>query len=158
MSTIPATFKVYQYESFGEDPLKQIKLNPTAVQKPLRPNEVRVKVFSAALNPIDYKMIQYGPAIVSTHPTPENPFRLGFDLAGKVVELGSDVKDYKINDEVYAMPWLDAIGSFGEYINVDTKFLAHKPTNMTWNEAAGVPLAAGRRSTRTGSSKRVNAC
>ncbi|KAL3662294.1 hypothetical protein V7S43_012621 [Phytophthora oleae] len=39
------------------------------------------------------------------------------------------------------MPWLDAIGSFGEYINVDTKFLAHKPTNMTWNEAAGVPLA-----------------
>ncbi|KAK1931376.1 Reticulon-4-interacting protein 1 [Phytophthora citrophthora] len=141
MSTIPSTFKVYQYESFGEDPLKQIKLNPKAEQKPLRPNEVRVKVFSAALNPIDYKMIQYGPALVSTHPTPENPFRLGFDLAGKVVELGSDVKDYKINDEVYAMPWLDAIGSFGEYINVDTKFLAHKPTNMTWNEAAGVPLA-----------------
>jgi NADPH:quinone reductase-like Zn-dependent oxidoreductase len=142
MATIPATFKVYQYESFGEDPLQLIKLNPNAVQKPLRAGEVRVKVFSAALNPADYKMIQYGPALVSTHPTPENPFRLGFDLAGKVVELGSDVKDYKVGDEVYAMPWLDAAGSFGEYINVDTKFLAPKPSNMSWNEAAGVPLAA----------------
>ncbi|KAL3662295.1 hypothetical protein V7S43_012622 [Phytophthora oleae] len=58
MSTIPATFKVYQYENFSQDPLKEIKLNPTAAQKPLRQNEVRVKVFSAALNPIDYKMIQ----------------------------------------------------------------------------------------------------
>ncbi|EGZ12575.1 hypothetical protein PHYSODRAFT_304167 [Phytophthora sojae] len=137
MSAIPATFKAYQYESFGQDPLKEIKLNPKAEQKPLRPGEVRVKVFSAALNPIDYKMIAYGPALVSTRPTPENPFRLGFDLAGKVVELGDDVKDYVVGDEVYAMPWLDAISSFGEYINVDTKFLAHKPTNMSWNEAAG---------------------
>jgi NADPH:quinone reductase-like Zn-dependent oxidoreductase len=82
MATIPATFRVYQYESFGEDPLQLIKLNPSAVQKPLRAGEVRVKVFSAALNPVDYKMIQYGPALVSTHPTPENPFRFGFDLAG----------------------------------------------------------------------------
>ncbi|KAG6584580.1 putative alcohol dehydrogenase [Phytophthora cinnamomi] len=141
MSTIPTTFKVYQYERFGQDPLKEIKFNRKAEQKPLRPGEVRVKIFSAALNPIDYKMITYGPALVSTGPTPEHPFRLGFDLAGKVVELGSEVKDYAIGDEVYAMPWLDAIGSFGEYINVDTKFLAHKPTNMSWNEAAGVPLA-----------------
>ncbi|KAG6584710.1 putative alcohol dehydrogenase [Phytophthora cinnamomi] len=117
MSTIPTTFKVYQYERFGQDPLKEIKFNRKAEQKPLRPGEVRVKIFSAALNPIDYKMITYGPALVSTGPTPEHPFRLGFDLAGKVVELGSEVKDYAIGDEVYAMPWLDAIGSFGEYIN-----------------------------------------
>ncbi|POM65918.1 Alcohol dehydrogenase [Phytophthora palmivora] len=118
MSKIPATFKVYQYE-------------------------MRVKVFSAALNPIDYKMIQYGPALVSTKPTPEKLFRLGFDLAGKVVELSSDVKDYKIGDEVYAVPWIDALGSFGEYINVNIKFLAPTPTNMSWNEAAGIAKAVG---------------
>ncbi|KAG7375219.1 hypothetical protein PHYBOEH_003116 [Phytophthora boehmeriae] len=142
MSTIPSTFKVYQYEHYGEDPIKEIKFNPNAEQKPLRAGEVRVKIYSASLNPIDYKLITYGPVLLSTKPTPESPFRLGFDLAGKVVELGSDVKDYKIGDEVYAMPWLDAIGSFGEYLNVDTKFLAHKPKNMTFNEAAGVPMAA----------------
>ncbi|KAF4041846.1 Zinc-binding dehydrogenase [Phytophthora infestans] len=39
------------------------------------------------------------------------------------------------------MPWFDATGTFAEYINVDTKRVAHKPSNMTFNEAAGVPLA-----------------
>ncbi|RLN98639.1 hypothetical protein BBJ28_00018369 [Nothophytophthora sp. Chile5] len=142
MSTIPATFKAYEYEHFGDDALKEIKFNPKAEQKPLQSGEVRVKIMSAALNPIDYKMIMYGPALVSTHPTPENPFRLGFDLAGVIVELGSgDVHDLKVGDAVYSMPWLNATGSFGEYLNVDVKFLAPKPTNMTFNEAAGVPLA-----------------
>ncbi|KAK1931368.1 Reticulon-4-interacting protein 1 [Phytophthora citrophthora] len=142
MSTIPATFKAYQYESFGEDPFKEIKLNPTAVQAPLHAGEVRVKIFSAALNPADYKLVQQGPSLgLTTHPTPENPFRLGFDLAGAVVELGPDVKNYEIGDEVYGMPFIDSFGSVGEYFNVNTKYLAHKPNNMSWNEAAGVPLA-----------------
>ncbi|EGZ12576.1 hypothetical protein PHYSODRAFT_355221 [Phytophthora sojae] len=79
--------------------------------------------------------------ILSTMASPENPYRVGHDLAGKVVEVGSDVKDYAVGDEVYAMPWFDATGTFAEYLNVDTKRVAHKPSNMTFNEAAGVPLA-----------------
>ncbi|OWZ00377.1 Alcohol dehydrogenase [Phytophthora megakarya] len=138
---IPETFKVYQYESYGEDPLNLIKLNPSAAQKPLHATEVRVKVFSAALNPIDYKVIQYGPALLSTKPTPKEPFRLGFDLAGKIVELGSAVSAYNIGDEVYAMPLFDAMGSVGEYINVDAKFVALKPTNISGTGVFGIQIA-----------------
>ncbi|KAE9131730.1 hypothetical protein PF007_g4012 [Phytophthora fragariae] len=73
--------------------------------------------------------------------SPENPYRVRHDLAGKVVEVGSDVKDYQVGDEVYAMLWFDATGTFAEYLNVDTKRVALKPSNMSLNEAAGVPLA-----------------
>ncbi|KAE9039335.1 hypothetical protein PR001_g7543 [Phytophthora rubi] len=73
--------------------------------------------------------------------SPENPYRVGHDLVGKVVEVGSDIKDYQVGDEVYAMMWFDATGTFVEYLNVDTKRAAPKPSNMSFNEAAGVPLA-----------------
>ncbi|ETP55283.1 hypothetical protein F442_00166 [Phytophthora nicotianae P10297] len=140
MAAIPATFKAYEYQHFG-DFLEQIKFNPAAEQKPVQPNEVKIKIFSASLNPIDYKIGLYASMILSTMASPEHPYRVGHDLSGKVVEVGSDVKDYKVGDEVFAMPWFDATGTFAEYINVDTKRVAHKPSNMTFNEAAGVPLA-----------------
>ncbi|KAE8892556.1 hypothetical protein PF005_g4847 [Phytophthora fragariae] len=79
--------------------------------------------------------------ILSTMASPENPYRVGHDLVGKVVEVGSDIKDYQVGDEVYAMMWFDATGTFVEYLNVDTKRAAPKPSNMSFNEAAGVPLA-----------------
>ncbi|KAF4028600.1 Zinc-binding dehydrogenase [Phytophthora infestans] len=140
MATIPATFKAYEYYKFG-DALEEIKFNANAVQKPLQGDELRVKIFSAAVNPVDYKLVTYGPHILPHAPTAENPFRVGFDMAGKVVEVGSDVKDYKVGDEIFAMPGFVNFGTFGEYINIETKFVAPKPTNMSWNEAAGVPLA-----------------
>ncbi|EEY58500.1 alcohol dehydrogenase, putative [Phytophthora infestans T30-4] len=140
MATISATFKAYEYYKFG-DALEEIKFNANAVQKPLQGDELRVKIFSAAVNPVDYKLVTYGPHILPHAPTAENPFRVGFDMAGKVVEVGSDVKDYKVGDEIFAMPGFVNFGTFGEYINIETKFVAPKPTNMSWNEAAGVPLA-----------------
>ncbi|KAE8966875.1 hypothetical protein PR002_g28234 [Phytophthora rubi] len=51
-----------------------------------------------------------------------------------------DVKDYQVGDDVYAMLWFDATGTFAEYLNVDTKRVAPKPSNMSFNEAAGVSL------------------
>ncbi|KAG2977441.1 hypothetical protein JG687_00018451 [Phytophthora cactorum] len=140
MTTIPATFKAYEYYKFG-DALEEIKFNANVAQKPLKANELRVKIFSAAVNPVDYKLVTYGPHILPHAPTTENPFRVGFDMAGKVVEVGSDVKDYKVGDEIFAMPGIVSFGTFGEYINIETKFVAPKPSNMSWNEAAGVPLA-----------------
>ncbi|RLN90540.1 hypothetical protein BBJ28_00023912 [Nothophytophthora sp. Chile5] len=53
MSTIRATFKAFEYAKFG-DVLKEVKLNRSTAQKALQAGEVRVKVLSAAVNPIDY--------------------------------------------------------------------------------------------------------
>ncbi|KAG6941612.1 hypothetical protein JG687_00019547, partial [Phytophthora cactorum] len=113
VATTPATFEAYEYYKFG-NALEEIKFNANTTQKPLKADELRVKIFSAAVNPVDYKL---------------------------VVEIGSDVKDYKVGDERFAMAGFVSFGTFGEYVNTDTKFVAPKPSNMSWNEAAGVPLA-----------------
>ncbi|KAJ8522351.1 hypothetical protein ON010_g17709 [Phytophthora cinnamomi] len=140
MAAYPSTFKAFEYYKFG-DPMEEIKFNASVAQKPLKGDELRVKIFSAAVNPVDYKLVTYGPHILPHAPTAENPFRVGFDMAGKVVEVGSDVKDYKVGDEIFAMPGFVNFGTFDEYINIETKFVAPKPSSMSWNEAAGVPLA-----------------
>lgn len=142
MASLPTTFRAFQYEKHGEDPLAEIKLNPAATHKPLEPTQVRIKIRSAAVNPIDYKLVPYGAAFLPKPATPENPLRIGFDLAGVVVEVGSgDVKGFQVGDEVFSMPGLENFGSFAEYINVDVKYVAPKPKNLSFNEAAGVPLA-----------------
>ncbi|KAI9915197.1 hypothetical protein PsorP6_006916 [Peronosclerospora sorghi] len=136
----PPTFKAYEYSKYG-DPLEEITLNPQAPQQPLKRSELRVQIFSAALNPVDFKLVTYGPHILPHAPTAENPFRVGFDMAGEVVEVGSDVTDYQVGDEIFGMPGFENFGTFAEYINIDTKYVVPKPRTMSWNEAAGVPLA-----------------
>ncbi|KAG2505234.1 hypothetical protein JM18_009485 [Phytophthora kernoviae] len=113
MINIPPTFKAFEYANFG-DILKVMKLNLQMVQKPLTSDEVRVRVISAAVNPLDYKLVAMGATMLPTAPTDENPFRMGFDMAG---------------------------GCFGEYLNASANVVAPKPSNMTFNEAAGVPIA-----------------
>ncbi|KAF4315203.1 hypothetical protein BBI17_009519 [Phytophthora kernoviae] len=100
------------------------------------------EVISAAVNPLDYKLVAMGATMLPTAPTDENPFRMGFDMAGIVVEIGSgDVYGLKVGDAVFATPVLTEGGCFGEYLNASANVVAPKPSNMTFNEAAGVPIA-----------------
>ncbi|KAF4315553.1 hypothetical protein BBO99_00008824 [Phytophthora kernoviae] len=139
MSYLPTTFKAFEFEEFG-DAVEVLKLNPLAVHKPLQPTEVCVKVYSAAVNPIDYSLLKYGKSFVGKSPSRENPFRSGFDMAGVIVAIGvGNVHGFKVGDKVFGMPDVANTGSFAEYANVDVKFLAPKPTNMSFNDAAGVP-------------------
>ncbi|KAL3662317.1 hypothetical protein V7S43_012644 [Phytophthora oleae] len=115
MVKIPTTFKAYGFANYG-DVLKEAKLNTEVRQKPLKSTQVRVKVVSAAVNPLDYKLLLYGAVFLPTAPTADNPFGMGFDTAGIVAEVGSDdVRGLKVGDAVYGMPDITAGGSFGEY-------------------------------------------
>ena len=71
----------------------------------------------------------------------------GYDVAGVVVKVGSQVKKFKVGDEVYGdinENGLDNPKSFGtlaEYTAAEEKVLAHKPPNLSFVEAASLPLA-----------------
>uniref|UniRef100_K3WF45 Enoyl reductase (ER) domain-containing protein n=1 Tax=Globisporangium ultimum (strain ATCC 200006 / CBS 805.95 / DAOM BR144) TaxID=431595 RepID=K3WF45_GLOUD len=145
-SSIPATFRAYRYAQHGaaEDVLK---LHSDVKQVSLEPTQVRVKVHSAAINPVDIPlMANYLPSLLSSHPTPEHPFGFGFDGAGTVVEVGSGVKDaggdLQLGDAVYFMTSFAAFGSFAEYFTLDHAFVARKPKTLSFDQAAGVPLVA----------------
>ena len=99
--------------------------------------DVLVQVHAAAVNLLDSK-IRDGEfkLILSYRPS----FVAGHDVAGTVVRVGSKVRQFKVGDEVYARPRDGRIGTFAEYIAIDEADLAHKPKNLSMEEAASIPL------------------
>ncbi|ETM98825.1 hypothetical protein PPTG_19263 [Phytophthora nicotianae INRA-310] len=141
MSSIPATFKAYQFANYS-DALTETKLNSAVQQKPLEPNHVRIKVLSAAVNPLDYKLHYFGSLAIAVGPTPEKPLGMGMDLSGIIVEVGSgNVRGFKVGDAVFGSADMQCMGSFAEYITLEADHIVHKPSNITVNEAAGVSIA-----------------
>ncbi|GMF33534.1 unnamed protein product [Phytophthora lilii] len=92
---LPATYRAYQYENYG--PIEEeLKIHSDLLHPALTSQQVRIKVHSAAVNPIDYSLAEeWGPAFTGKTPSAENPFNIGLDGAGEVVEVGSDVKRLK---------------------------------------------------------------
>lgn len=71
----------------------------------------------------------------------------GYDVAGEVVALGSEVTSFKVGDEVYADVNESSVvrpkrfGTLAEYVAVEERLLALKPKSLSAVEAAGVPVA-----------------
>lgn len=102
-------------------------------------DDVLIQIHAAGVNLIDVK-------IKNGEFKPVLPYRmplvLGHDVAGTVIRVGSRVRKFKPGDQVYARPDDFRIGAFAEYIAVKEASLAHKPANLTMEEAASVPLVA----------------
>ena len=71
----------------------------------------------------------------------EFPIILGWDVAGVISEIGEEVTDWEIGDKVFARPETTRFGTYAEYTIVDQNLLAKIPTNVSFEEAAAVPLA-----------------
>lgn len=127
--------KAFVVEKYGKSGLCAAQVpDPT-----IGPHDVLVRVSAASINPLD-KMVRDGEfKLLLKYKT---PFVLGHDVAGVVTRAGSDVRDYKVGDEVYARPRDLRIGAFAEYIAIDHVDIALKPNSLTMEEAAAVPLVA----------------
>src|SRR5687768_16061682 len=67
---------------------------------------------------------------------------LGVDIAGRVETVGSGVTQFKPGDEVYANLLDHGLGGFAEYVSVPVEVMSLKPANLSFEEAAAVPMAA----------------
>ncbi|KAF1335963.1 alcohol dehydrogenase, partial [Globisporangium splendens] len=139
-SSVPATYKQFQYSNFGavDAEWKAVEVKKSE----LKPTHVRIKVVYAGLNPLDYKLAEYGSYWFPRTPSEDEPFIVGFDAAGTVVEVGSEVTDLKVGDDVFASTPIDSFGTVAEYISVEAQYVVPKPKNMDFKVAAGVPLAS----------------
>jgi NADPH:quinone reductase-like Zn-dependent oxidoreductase len=100
-------------------------------------NEVLVRVHAASVNPADG--IYRGGARVVTGLRKPKVTRLGTDFAGTVEAVGKDITKFKPGDEVFG----GRNGAFAEYVCVrEDRAIALKPANMTFEQAASVPIAA----------------
>ncbi|BAZ16480.1 zinc-binding alcohol dehydrogenase [Calothrix sp. NIES-4071] len=110
------------------------------VEKPqIKSDQMLVKVYATSVNPIDWKIRKGMLKLLTGN---KFPMILGFDVSGEVVEVGQKVTRFKPGDALYAR--LDNLtgGAYAEYAAVSEKVAAFKPSNMTHEQAAAVPLAA----------------
>ncbi|KAK1930862.1 2-methylene-furan-3-one reductase [Phytophthora citrophthora] len=137
----PQTFRAYQYENYGSLET-ELKINSTVPQKPIGAQQVRIKVHSAAIDPVDYLLQGFlGKQVLGKSPSLENSFGIGFDASGEIVKVGGEVKSLNIGDELYAMAPCSAFGTLAEYVLVDEEFVSAKPTSLSFDEAAAIPLS-----------------
>jgi NADPH:quinone reductase-like Zn-dependent oxidoreductase len=111
------------------------------VEKPTpKDNEILLQVRAASVNPLDFHAMRGKPVIgrlMTGLRQPKNT-RLGADVAGQVVAVGKDVTEFQIGDEVFGV----SRGTFAEYICTLGKAWALKPSNLSFEQAATVPVAA----------------
>lgn len=117
---------------------KKETLHLTDVGVPtIKENEVLVQIHSAGVNLLD-SLVRNGEfKIFLPYKT---PFVNGHDMAGVVTKVGAKVSKFKVGDEVYSRVGDHRIGTFAEQIAVQENDLALKPTNLSMEEAASIPL------------------
>lgn len=126
------------YNCYG--PPEVLKLEKVA--KPIAgDDEVLVKVHAAAVNPLDWHYMRGAPyfmRLMSGIGAPAD-HRFGVDFAGTVESIGSNVTKFKPGDEVFG----GGSGAFADYLVAgENRALASKPINMTFAQAAALPIAA----------------
>ncbi|MEH2201881.1 NAD(P)-dependent alcohol dehydrogenase [Nostoc sp.] len=107
-------------------------------QPKIEPTQLLVKVRASSVNPIDWKIRKGMFSLITGSKFPKI---LGFDVAGDVVGVGSGVTRFKPGDAIYGSTSFPG-GGYAEFAAVPENVVALKPTNLSYEEAAAVPLAA----------------
>ena len=113
-------------------------------KRPPNDDEVLVKVHAASANPADWHTMRGSPflaRLVNGFFKPRN-HRLGADVAGRVEAVGKNVTQFHVNDDVFGCLSLNGMGSFADYACARESELALKPSALSFEQAAAVPLAA----------------
>ena len=136
--------KAYNINRYGE-PGKVLLLKD--VEKPEPKNtEVQVKVRATTINDYDWSITTGKPFVYQLFFGIFKPRKKlcipGMELAGIVEKIGSNATKFKPGDSVYGDISEYGFGSFAEFICIDEKALAHKPVNMSFEEAVAIPHAA----------------
>ena len=133
--------KAFIYEKYG--PPETLRL--AEVDQPVpNPDEVLVKVRAVSVNAADWHVLRGKPLFSRATLGLLRPKHkiLGVDLAGQVEAVGGDVTGFKPGDEVFANLLDHGYGGFAEYASVPVPVMALKPANLSFEEAAAVPMAA----------------
>lgn len=104
-------------------------------------NEVLIKIHAVGLNPLDWRKMSAEPFLVRLGEGLFKPKHniLGADVAGVVEAVGKDIKEYEVGDEVFGDI---SYGGLAEFVCTTEDKIALKPINVTFEEAAAVPVAA----------------
>src|SRR6266516_3156002 len=128
--------KAIVYRNYGSPDVLRLE----EIEKPTAgDDEVLIKVRAAAVNPVDllFRGTSYMIRMITGLRKPKDT-RLGVDVAGQVEAVGRNVTQFKTGDAVFGT----CKGAFAEYVCAPESALVVKPDNVTFEQAASVPIAA----------------
>ncbi|MFD5260567.1 NADP-dependent oxidoreductase [Bacillus wiedmannii] len=120
-------------DKYGKAPMRMVEVPTPEINE----YEVLAEIHAASINPIDFKIRDGKVKMLLKY---EMPLILGNDFSGVIVKVGSKVTRFKVGDEIYARPRKNKIGTFAEYIAIHEDDIALKPKNLSFEEAASIPL------------------
>jgi NADPH:quinone reductase-like Zn-dependent oxidoreductase len=132
--------KAFIWEKYGPPQLLRL----ADIEKPApAADEVLVRVLAASVNPADWRSMRGKPLFSRLTLGLLRPKHkvLGGDIAGQVEVVGPSVSQFKPGDEVYANLLDHGYGGFAEYVSVPVDAMWSKPENLSFEEAAAVPMA-----------------
>lgn len=130
--------KAAYYHQHGDADVLQVGELPIP---PIADDEVLVQVAAAGINPIDRRLRAGELQEYISRTFPVVP---GWDFAGRIVDVGAEVSDYKPGDDVVglAFTWSIQHGTNAEFVPVQASSLTRKPANISFEEAASLPLVS----------------
>jgi NADPH:quinone reductase-like Zn-dependent oxidoreductase len=133
--------KAFIYEKYG--PPETLRMAEVDTPAP-NAEEVLVKVLAASVNAADWHVMRGKPLFSRATLGLLRPKHqiLGGDVAGQVEAVGGGVTRFQPGDEVYANLLDHGYGGFAEYVSVPLDVMSLKPANLSFEEAAAVPMAA----------------
>jgi NADPH:quinone reductase-like Zn-dependent oxidoreductase len=136
-----AIMKAIVYEKYG--PPEVLHLQEVAIPAP-KDDEVLIKMYTASVNSRDWRLMRANPfflRFLQGFLKPKNPI-LGADISGQVETIGNNVRQFQPGDQVFG--YLSRYGgcTFAEYACAGENEIALKPANLSFEQAAAVPLAA----------------
>lgn len=129
--------KAITYSEFGSADVLALTDQP---EPHIGPDTMLVKVVASSVNPVDYKIRQgYLDGLIDG----DFPITPGWDIAGIVVKPGLDTPEFAAGDEILAYARKDTLvgGALAEYAAVPVRTAAHKPAELSFEQAAALPLA-----------------
>lgn len=109
------------------------------IDKPkINADDILIQVKSAAINPVDWKIRE---GYLKDFIPYALPITLGWDVSGIVSEVGAEVTDFEVGDEVFSRPDISRDGSYADYIAVKADEAVLKSTKLDFSQAAALPLA-----------------
>lgn len=120
-------------DRYGKVPMRMAEVPTPEINE----YEVLAEIHAASINPIDFKIRDGKVKMLLKY---EMPLILGNDFSGVITKVGSKVTRFKVGDEIYARPRKNKIGTFAEYIAIHEDDITLKPKNLSFEEAASIPL------------------
>ncbi|AIQ12443.1 NADP-dependent oxidoreductase [Paenibacillus durus] len=121
-------------EQYGDEQQLKTVVVPT---EPLGPDDLLISIKASGVNPVDWKVRE---GLLREDFPYQLPLILGWDASGKVAVAGSNVKDFKVGDDVFFRPEMEKQGTYADEIVVPASLVAPMPQGLTYAEAASLPL------------------